>query len=137
MQLADCIFCQIAQKQKPSYPVYEDDLFYGFLDIRPLTLGNSLLIPKQHFRWVYDVPEFGQYWQIAQKIAMASIKLLSAESVSFLTLGYEVPHAHIRIIPRYPDDPHHQGINLKSVQDVPSAKMQEISSQLFKYLTNN
>lgn len=97
----DCIFCKIVQKEIPSYQVYEDNLFIGFLDIFPLSKGNVLLIPKKHHRWVDDVPEFGDYWNAAKKIG-ASIKAnLGAISISYLTLGEEVPHAHIRIIPRY------------------------------------
>jgi histidine triad (HIT) family protein len=107
----DCIFCKIVKGELPCYKVYEDDKYLGFLDIHPLTLGNSLLIPKDHHRWVFDVPDFGTYFEIAKKISLASQAVLEAESVSLLTLGYEVPHAHIRIIPRYANDLHPKGID--------------------------
>jgi histidine triad (HIT) family protein len=109
--MSDCIFCKIVAGELPCYKVYEDDKYLGFLDIHPLTLGNSLLIPKDHHRWVFNVPNFGEYFEIAKKIALASEIVLNTESVSLLTLGYEVPHAHIRIIPRYPDDLHPKGID--------------------------
>ena len=128
--MSDCVFCQIVTGQLFAYKIYEDDNFLGFLDIKPLNLGNSLLIPKKHFRWVYDVPNFGQYWQVAQKIALASIKSLNAESVSFLTLGYEIPHAHIRIIPRFPADAHQHGIDISQIQTIAKTEMQDIAQKI-------
>lgn len=97
----DCIFCKIVIGEIPCHKVYEDDLFLGFLDIFPLSKGNTLLIPKIHYRWVNDVPQFGDYWETAKKIGGHIEKKLGATSISYLTLGEEVHHAHIRIIPRY------------------------------------
>ncbi len=112
------------------YVTYEDNDFLGFLDIHPLTKGNSLLVPKNHYRWVYDVPKFGKYWQIAQKIALSSIETLSAQSVSFLTLGYEVPHAHIRIIPRFPNDAHQNGVNVHHQETFSENDMLKIAQSI-------
>ncbi|MCX6732816.1 MAG: HIT domain-containing protein [Candidatus Roizmanbacteria bacterium] len=97
----DCIFCKIVKGELPSYKVYEDELFIGFLDIVPLSKGNVLLIPKKHYRWVNDVPEFGTYWEAARVISRKIEQKLGATSISYLTFGEEVPHAHIRIVPRY------------------------------------
>lgn len=97
----DCIFCKIVNGELPSYKVYEDNLFIGFLDIFPLSRGNTLLIPKKHYRWVNDIPEFGTYWETARKISKNMELQLGATSISYFTFGEEVPHAHIRIIPRY------------------------------------
>lgn len=128
--MENCVFCQIAAGVIPCYKVYEDADFLGFLDIKPLNPGNSLLIPKKHFRWVYNVPNFGQYWQVAQKIALASIKALDAQSISFLTLGYEIPHAHIRIIPRFPSDVHQHGIDISQIQTIDQNEMQNIAQKI-------
>jgi histidine triad (HIT) family protein len=128
--MQDCIFCKIVKGELPSYKVYEDDKFLGFLDIRPMSLGNSLIIPKEHHRWVYDVPEFGEYWEAAKKIALASIKALNAQSVSFLTLGYEIPHSHIRIIPRFQNDIHKDGLDIHHVENVGDNEMAEISQKI-------
>jgi histidine triad (HIT) family protein len=101
----DCIFCKIVRGEIPCHKVYEDDNFLAFLDISPVSLGHTLLIPKKHYRWVYDFPDFDKYWQIAQKIAI-NIKnsSLNPEFISFLTMGNDVPHAHIHIIPRSQND---------------------------------
>jgi histidine triad (HIT) family protein len=100
----DCIFCKIVSGEIPCYKVYEDKDFLGFLDIQPLSPGNVLLIPKIHYRWVYDVPNFGEYWEAARKVGKRIIKSMGATSINFMTIGEEVPHAHIRIIPRYTND---------------------------------
>lgn len=101
----DCIFCKIIKGEIPCQKVYEDANFLAFLDINPVSVGHTLLIPKKHYRWVYDVPNFGEYWQVAQKLAI-NIKnsALNPEFISFITMGNEIPHAHIHIIPRNSDD---------------------------------
>ena len=101
----DCVFCKITKGEIPCHKVYEDDNFLAFLDINPIALGHTLLIPKKHYRWVYDLPNFGEYWQVAQKIALNIKKSeLDPDFISFLTVGNEVPHAHIHIVPRSKND---------------------------------
>ena len=96
----DCIFCKIVAGQIPAYKIYEDDNYLGFLDIFPRVAGHSLLIPKKHFTWVYDVPNFGEYWETALKVTRALQKTMSPTFVTYVTHGLEVPHAHIHIMPR-------------------------------------
>ena len=98
--MENCIFCKIAQGKIPSYKIYEDDLFFGFLDINPRTIGHSLLIPKKHYRWVYEVPGFETYWGTVLKITKAMQKSLHPTFITYLTHGLEITHAHIHILPR-------------------------------------
>jgi len=127
-----CVFCSIVKGNIPCYRVYEDDEYLGFLDIAPLNPGNVLLIPKKHYRWVYDVPAFGTYFETAKKISRAILLSLNASSVNFLTVGEEVPHAHIRIIPRYPDD---GGVlELKNVKKIREEEMNAIALRIKKEL---
>lgn len=101
----DCIFCKIIKGEIPCRKIYEDDNFLAFLDINPVAIGHTLLIPKTHYRWVYDLPNFGEFWQVAQKLAIAiKNSTLNPEYISFITMGNEVAHAHIHIIPRNLDD---------------------------------
>lgn len=110
--MSDCIFCKLVSKEIPSYLVYEDEDYLGFLDIRPIARGHVQLVPKQHFRWTYDVPEFGKYFETAKKVALAVQKAVNADYVSFVTFGIEVEHAHIWIVPRFKGDEHEgSGIN--------------------------
>lgn len=98
----NCIFCKIVKGEIPSHKVFEDDLFFGFLDIHPASIGHTLLIPKKHIRWVHDVEPFNKYWAIALKIMRKINKALSPKWVQYFTHG-AIPHAHIHIIPRYDD----------------------------------
>lgn len=103
--MIDCVFCKIVKGEIPCHKIYEDDNFLAFLDINPVSFGHTLLIPKNHFRWVYDVSNFGEYWKVAQKIALAiQESSLNPKYISFLTMGDDVAHAHIHIIPRYNND---------------------------------
>jgi histidine triad (HIT) family protein len=101
----DCIFCKIVKGEIPCHKVYEDEKYLAFLDINPVSEGHTLLISKTHFRWVYDVPNFGEYFEVAKKIALGiKESSLNPEFVSFITVGNEIPHAHIHIIPRVLND---------------------------------
>jgi len=100
----DCIFCKIVKEEIPAYKVYEDKLFLAFLDINPLNPGHTLVVPKVHYRWVLDMPEFDKYWTVAGRVGKVLQKSLKADSINFLTLGYEISHAHIHVIPRFTDD---------------------------------
>ncbi|MBI4136689.1 HIT domain-containing protein [Candidatus Roizmanbacteria bacterium] len=98
--MTDCIFCKIVNREIPSYNIYEDADYFAFLDIYPRVKGHTLLIPKKHYHWVYDVPNFGGYWEKAKLISDAMQKALKPEFITFVTHGLEVPHAHIHILPR-------------------------------------
>lgn len=76
----------------------------AFLDISPVVIGHTLVIPKTHYRWVHQVKDFGPFWEVAQKIAAAQIKALKSETVVFATAGFQVPHAHIHVLPMPPKE---------------------------------
>jgi len=98
--MESCIFCQIVGGKLPSFKIYEDDNFLAFLDIYPRVEGHTLVIPKKHYRWVYDVPNFAAYWEVALKITKAMKKTFNPYFISYITHGLQVPHAHIHIMPR-------------------------------------
>lgn len=126
----DCIFCRIAAKQTPARIIYEDDDFTAFLDIHPLNPGHTLVIPKKHYRWVYDVPEFGRYWEVAKMIALASFSALDATNVNFITMGQDVPHAHIHMIPRFKDDGHGEIPTRATAKQIENREMDEIKDKM-------
>ncbi len=99
MNTDNCIFCKIVKGEIPSYKVYEDDRFLAFLDIRPISTGHTLVIPKEHCRWVWDVPEAGAYFEVARKIALAQKKAFDTDEVFSKIIGEEVHHAHIWVFP--------------------------------------
>lgn len=95
-----CVFCQIVNHQTPCHQIYEDDLFFAFLDICPRVEGHTLVVPKKHYQWVYDVPDFRRYWEIVLKITQAMKRSLKPYFITYATHGLQVPHAHIHILPR-------------------------------------
>lgn len=95
----DCIFCKIARKELPAHVVYEDENFMAFLDINPQTPGHVQVIPKEHYRWVWDVPNIGEYFEITRKIALAQRKAFKTEWILCRIIGDEQPHAHIWVFP--------------------------------------
>lgn len=101
-----CIFCEIVGKRIPAFQIYEDSDFMAFLDVNPLNKGHTLIVPKEHVRWVWDVKKFGPYFTVAKAIAAASVKALDAKFVNIITAGLGIPHAHIHVVPRFEDDGH-------------------------------
>lgn len=127
-----CLFCQIAKGKIPCYKVYEDKDFLGFLDIYPLNPGHTLLIPKKHYRWVNQVPDFEKYWGIGGELSQAIEKVLQADYSCFITLGHEVPHAHIHIIPRFSEDDLGGTIDWSRKKKINERKMKAISKKIFQ-----
>jgi len=105
----DCIFCKIIAGEIPSEIVYEDEHFLAFLDIHPQAPGHTQVIPKKHYRWVWDIPSsievdegsahIGTYFEVAQIIAKAQQKAFNTDWIISKIIGDEVPHAHIWIFP--------------------------------------
>ncbi len=128
--MENCLFCKIAKGEIPAHKVYEDDDFIAFLDINPLTKGNTLIVPRKHYVWTYDVPNFGDYFEVAKKVGLATQKTFGAEWICFMTLGLEVFHAHIRVIPRYKDDKHSELISLDRLEEYSDEEMAEIAERI-------
>lgn len=95
----NCIFCKIVRKEIPAEIVYEDENFLAFLDVRPLSPGHTLLIPKHHYRWVWDHPEVSKYFELAKKMVDSQRKAFNTESIWAKVIGEEVEHAHVWLIP--------------------------------------
>lgn len=95
----NCIFCKIVKKEIPSYVVYENENFLAFLDINPQSPGHVQVIPKDHYRWVWDVPNSSEYFEIAKKIALAQRKAFNTDFILSRIVGDEVHHAHIWVFP--------------------------------------
>lgn len=98
----DCVFCQIILGKIPAYKIYEDDLSLAFLSIDPLSPGHSLVIPKQHYKYIWDVQDEELYthlFKVAKKVALKLKQAYQPKIVIQAIEGLEVPHAHIHLIP--------------------------------------
>lgn len=105
----ECIFCKIVAGEIPAETVYEDEHFLGVMDIHPQAPGHVQVIPKKHYRWVWDLPSSdeaqenepssGTYFEAAQKIARAQQKAFNTDWILSKIIGDEVEHAHIWLFP--------------------------------------
>lgn len=95
------IFTKIIEGEIPSYKVAEDDKFYAFLDISPLTKGHTLVVPKIEIDYIFDLDDDTLKDMIifAKKIAQRLKSKFECKRVAVIVLGLEVPHAHIHLIP--------------------------------------
>lgn len=95
----ECIFCKIAAREIPLFAVYEDNEYLAFLDNHPLSPGHVQVIPKKHYRYVWDVPDFGGYFKVVQKVARALQNTFGTDMVNVKVVGEEVHHAHVWVFP--------------------------------------
>lgn len=95
------IFSKIIKGEIPSYKIAETDLFFAFLDIFPLQKGHTLIVPKIEVDKIFDVPDnyLNELMQFAKPIAKAIESSFPCNRVSMVTVGLEVPHAHVHLIP--------------------------------------
>ena len=107
----NCIFCKIIAAEVPAAVVYEDDSIVAFLDIGPLADGHLLVIPREHYTRLTDVPleSCAQIASVLPLLGRAALEVTKAEGFNVLlnqgaVAGQAVPHIHFHIIPRKKDD---------------------------------
>ena len=117
--MTDCIFCKIIAGEIPTDKFYEDDDVIAFMDIRPVSRGHSLVVPKKHSEDILDAEEAVLHKTIlvTRKVSHAIMKAVGANSFTISTnrgadAGQTVFHLHFHIIPRLKKDdlppwPHH------------------------------
>jgi histidine triad (HIT) family protein len=95
------IFSKIIAGDIPSYKIAESELFFAFLDIAPLQKGHTLVVPKVEIDKVFDLPSnyLAEMLVFAQPIAKAIETCFPCNRISMVTVGLEVPHAHLHLIP--------------------------------------
>ena len=109
--MSDCIFCRIANGEIPSATLYEDEEFRVILDLGPASKGHALIIPKQHYADIYELPEeaAGRAFILASKMVKKMTKALSCDGFNVVqnnkpVAGQTVFHFHMHLIPRYEGD---------------------------------
>ena len=111
MKDKDCIFCLLANGDIPTAKVYEDDDLTVILDAGPATKGHALVLPKDHYKNITEVPQelAGKLVAIASKVGNAQMKALGAAGFNIVintneAAGQTVFHCHVHVIPRYEGD---------------------------------
>lgn len=99
--MEDSIFTKIIKGEIPAYKIYEDDLVLAFLDIHPVHVGHTLVIPKKQIEFVWDLPDedYRAVMAAAKHIALHLRERLGVKYVGERIVGVDVPHAHVQLIP--------------------------------------
>jgi len=98
---ADTLFSKIVRGEIPCHKVWEDERHLAFLDIRPMRPGHTLVIPKDVTDYLFDLEPraYGELMQAVRTVARLLKERLGCQRVVQVVLGYEVPHAHVHLIP--------------------------------------
>ncbi|MCR5404872.1 MAG: HIT family protein [Butyrivibrio sp.] len=109
--MENCIFCKIANGEIPSNTIYEDENFRVILDNGPATKGHALVLPKEHYADLFEIPEdvAAGAVKVAKKVAGMMKDTLLCDGLNLVqnngqVAGQTVMHYHLHIIPRYKDD---------------------------------
>ena len=104
--MENCIFCKIINKEIPANMIYEDKKFLAFLDIKPVSEGHLIIIPKKHIVWMQEADDqtISEIFKLTKKLMLALKKGIKCDYVQVGIVGNEVPHFHIHLIPRYYGD---------------------------------
>lgn len=129
-----CIFCKIANGEIPAKTLYEDEQFRVILDLGPATKGHALILPKDHFANLYELPEetAADVMKLAKKMAAQMTEKLSCDGFNLVqnngeVAGQTVFHYHLHLIPRYKGD----GQKIGWKPGSPSAEeLEEIKNQI-------
>ena len=95
------IFTKIINREIPGHIVAENEHAIAFLDIRPLTKGHTLVVPKQEVDYYFDLEDelYTQVNLFAKQVAIGIKKVIDCERIATAVIGLEVPHAHVHLIP--------------------------------------
>ena len=111
MKKEDCVFCKIVNGDIPSNTIYENSEFKVIMDISPATKGHVLVLPKEHFKDIYDIDAetAGKLSQLAAVVARALKEVLHCDGLNIIQnngeiAGQTVFHFHMHLIPRYEGD---------------------------------
>ena len=124
-----CVFCEIVRGSSPVSWTYQDDIVVAFMDVQPITYGHMLVVPREHAVLMTDINETAAmrtFW-IARKLAEVARHALGASGVNLLVMDGEaayqdVPHFHVHVIPRYPQDGF--GLTFPQTYEHPPARAQ-------------
>lgn len=99
----DCIFCKIIKGDIPSYKVYEDEFSLAFLTIAPIKAGHTLIIPKKHQEYLFEMDslDLGNLMDASKKVAQILQKAFKPKTskIGLMVAGLEVAHVHLHLIP--------------------------------------
>lgn len=136
MKKDDCIFCKIANGEIPARTIYEDDLFRVILDLSPATKGHALILPKEHFKDLYDLgqEQATAIMLVAQEVGRHMKEVLGMEGLNLVQnngelAGQTIFHFHLHMIPRYEEDGNQDKLAWNHM-DITAEELDELVHQL-------
>ena len=136
MKKDDCIFCKHANGDIPTRMIYEDDNFAVFMDMSPAAKGHSLVVPKEHYANIYEMPAelVGEAMKVAQKMAIKLTEALHADGFNIVqnngeVAGQTVFHFHMHLIPRYKEE---KAVIFWTPQTVSAEELDETLAEIVK-----
>jgi histidine triad (HIT) family protein len=131
MESEKTIFEKFIDRELPADIVYEDENTIAILDINPVSKGHLLIIPKKKYTWVQDMPtpEYLDLMTVVKTLLIPLKNTLSADFITIVVEGKEVPHVHVHLIPRMMDDKksHYDHVTYDSPEEKESLQEQLVS----------
>lgn len=111
--MQDSVFTKIIKGEIPCHRVYEDDKTIAFMDIHPVLPGHVLVVSKNQVDQIDDLPDsdYSALFATVKRIATQQKKVLGVKRAIVLVMGYDVPHAHVHVIPSNTSEPFYQAIS--------------------------
>lgn len=135
---ADCIFCKIAAGEIPSKTIYEDEQFRVILDISPAAKGHALILPKEHYANLYEIPEevAADAMKLAKRLVKKMTDVLQCDGFNLVQnngeiAGQTVFHFHMHLIPRYKNDGNEDRICWNHLE-LSESELEEVYQKLIK-----
>ena len=135
--MTECLFCKIVKGELPSSKIYEDEDTLAFLDLFPVNKGHSLVIPKEHYETIFDVPSdiLSKVSPVMKNVADAVKKGVNADGISIAQsngkdAGQVIPHIHFHVMPRFKDD----GLKLWPQGKYEEGEMDKFKEDISKFL---
>jgi histidine triad (HIT) family protein len=99
--MSDCPFCLISNRERHAEIVYHDEEVIAILDAQPIRPGHTLVMPRQHIRCFYELDDHAaaSLWSAVHRVARQVAERLRPEQVGLVAAGWDVPHAHVHVIP--------------------------------------
>lgn len=130
----DSVFTKIIKKEISSHTVYEDSDVIAFLDINPIKMGHTLVVPKKQIDYIFDLDndDYNKLWTTTKKIANGLRKSVVCRRVGISVVGFEVPHCHIHLIPINTIS----DMSFDNIYDYNSSEMTDIAERIRKNIKN-
>ena len=136
MKNDNCIFCKLANGDIPTNSIYEDENFNVILDVSPIEKGHALVLPKNHYADIYEIPEaiLAEAVKLAQKAIKHETPILGCEGYNVLqyngeAAGQTVFHFHLHMVPRYKKETDSSLLNW-TAGTINEEELKELKSQM-------